>query len=132
MDKIVANAFELGLPGFLILTVLIIVTIVIIRLFTVFQKVTEKFDVLTDRIADSNKELSNQLIKSSITQESILSIMKETMVTVNNNTVRMAVLENKMESNYGKLSEISDKTNDTIARLEDMHVKMEAILYRIK
>lgn len=131
MDEIVGKAFELGLPGFILLTVLVIVITVIARLFTVFQKVTDKFDLLTERMAESNKELSNQLIKSSVTQESILSIMKETMVAVNNNTVRMAVLENKMESNYDKLSEISNKTDDTVIRLEDMHIKMEAILHKM-
>lgn len=128
MDSIVSNAFELGVAGFLLLAVLIIVTMLIGKMFTVFQGVTEKFDTLTERIADSNKELSNQLIKSSVTQESILSIMKETMIAVNNNTTRMAVLENKMESNYDKLQEISVKTSDTADKISDIHAKMEVII----
>lgn len=128
MESIVSNAFELGVAGFLLLAVLIIVTMLIAKMFTVFQGVTEKFDTLTERIADSNKELSNQLIKSSVTQESILSIMKETMIAVNNNTTRMAVLENKMESNYDKLQEISVKTSDTADKISDIHAKMEVII----
>lgn len=128
MDVIVSNAFELGVAGFLLLMVLIIVTMLIGKMFSVFQGVTEKFDTLTERIADSNKELSNQLIKSSVTQESILSIMKETMVAVNNNTTRMAVLENKMESNYSKLQEISVKTSDAADKISDIHSKMETVI----
>lgn len=128
MEQIVTNAFELGIPGFILLITLIAVLLVIGKMFSIFQSMTEKFDVLTDRIADSNKELSNQLIKSAVTQDSILSIMKETMVAVNNNTVRMAVLENKMEGNYGKLQEVSNKTDNAVDKIEMYHTKMETLI----
>lgn len=127
MEQIVDNAFELGLPGFILLIVLIAITVIIGKMFTIFSKMTEKFDTLTERIADSNKELSNQLIKSAVTQDSILAIMKETMVAVNNNTVRMALLENKMESNNDKLQEISVKTDNTADKMETIHIKMESM-----
>lgn len=132
MDNIVTNAFELGLPGFMLLIVLIIVIFFVAKMLGVFIKMPEKFDVLTERIADSNKELSNQLIKTSVIQENILSIMKETMVAVNNNTLRMAVLENKIDNNSQKIDEVSMRNEDTIDKLEDINTKLETVLYSLK
>nr|DAV25196.1 MAG TPA: hypothetical protein [Caudoviricetes sp.] len=132
MENIIANAFELGLPGFMLLIVLLIVIFFVAKMSNVFIKVPEKFDVLTERIADSNKELSNQLIKTSVIQESILSIMKETMVSVNNNTTRMAVLENKIENNYQKIDEVSLRSEDTIDKLENINLKLETVLVSLQ
>ena len=132
MDNMVSNAFELGLSGFMLLIVLLVVIYFVAKMSTVFLKMPEKFDVLTERIADSNKELSNQLIKTSILQENILSIMKETMVSVNNNTVRVAVLENKIETNYQKIDEVSIRNEETIDRLDNINTKLEAVLVGLK
>ena len=99
---------------------------------SVFIKMPDKFDVLTERIADSNKELSNQLIKTSVIQENILSIMKETMVAVNNNTMRMAVLESKIENNYQKIDEVSLRNEDTIDKLENINFKLETVIVNLQ
>lgn len=131
MDDLIKNAFELGLPGFMLLIVLLIVVFFVAKMSSVFIKMPEKFDVLTERIADSNKELSNQLIKTSVIQENILSIMKETMVAVNNNTTRMTVLENKIENNYQKIDEVSLRNEDTIDKLENINYKLETVLVRL-
>lgn len=128
MENIIYNAFELGVAGFILLIALIAVSMLITRMFTLFKTMTEKFDTFTERLADSNKELSNQLVRSSVTQDSILSVMKETMVAVNNNTVRMAVLENKMENSYDKLQEISNKTDSTIDKMESIHIQIETLI----
>ena len=128
MDNITNGAFELGLSGFMLLIVLVIVVYFVAKMSSVFIKMPEKFDMLTERIADSNKELSNQLIKTSILQENILSIMKETMVAVNNNTMRMAVLENKIEANYDKIEEVASRNEDTIEKLETINIKLETVL----
>jgi hypothetical protein len=132
MDNIITNAFEFGLPGFMLLIVLLIVIFFVAKMSNVFIKMPEKFDVLTERIADSNKELSNQLIKTSVIQENILSIMKETMVSVNNNTTRMAVLENKIENNYQKIDEVALRSEDTIDKLENINLKLETVLVSLQ
>lgn len=132
MDNIIAGAFELGIPGFMLLIVLLVITYLVSKLSSLFLKMPEKFDVLTERIADSNKELSNQLIKTAVIQENILSIMKETMVAVNNNTLRMAVLENKIENNYIKIDEVSMRNEDTIEKLDNINTKLESVLVTLK
>lgn len=132
MDNLIKNAFELGLPGFMLLIVLLIVIFFVAKMSNVFIKMPDKFDVLTERIADSNKELSNQLIKTSVIQENILSIMKETMVAVNNNTMRMAVLESKIENNYQKIDEVSLRNEDTIDKLENINFKLETVIVNLQ
>lgn len=132
MDDLMKNAFELGLPGFMLLIVLLVVMFFVVKMSSVFIKMPEKFDVLTERIADSNKELSNQLIKTSVIQENILSIMKETMVAVNNNTMRMAVLESKIENNYQKIDEVSLRNEDTIDKLENINSKLETVIVKLQ
>lgn len=132
MDNLIKNAFELGLPGFMLLIVLLVVIFFVAKMSSVFIKMPDKFDVLTERIADSNKELSNQLIKTSVIQENILSIMKETMVAVNNNTMRMAVLESKIENNYQKIDEVSLRNEDTIDKLENINFKLETVIVNLQ
>lgn len=132
MNNVVNGAFELGIPGFMLLIVLLIVLFFIIKMSSVFIKMPEKFDVLTERIAESNKELSSQLIKTSTVQENILSIMKETMVAVNNNTLRMAVLENKIENNYNKIDEVSLRNEEAIDRLDTVNAKLETVLHGLR
>ena len=132
MEKIIENAFHLGMPGFMLLIVLIIVMFFVVKMSNMFLKMPDKFDALTERIADSNKELSNQLIKTSVIQENILSIMKETMVAVNNNTLRMAVLENKIENNYMKIDEVVTKNDETIDKLENINLRLETVLVELK
>lgn len=132
MEKIIENAFHLGMPGFMLLIVLMIVMFFVVKMSNMFLKMPDKFDALTERIADSNKELSNQLIKTSVIQENILSIMKETMVAVNNNTLRMAVLENKIENNYMKIDEVVTKNDETIDKLENINLRLETVLVELK
>lgn len=110
------SALELGTSGFMLLIVLMLT----FKMYKIFEKIPEKFDLLTQRLEESNKELSNQLIKTAIIQESILSIIKETIVSVNNNTLKMVVLENKIENSYEKIQEIAKKTDDTIDEIREL------------
>lgn len=125
MNNIVAGSLELGTSGFMLLIVLMTVLLFVSKMAAVFSKMPDKFDVLTERIAESNKELSNQLIKTGTVQENILSIMKETMISVNNNTVKMAVLEEKLEKNLDKIEEVVSKNEDTIDRLCEIDAKLD-------
>lgn len=125
MNTIITSSFELGATGFMLLIVLMTVLLLVSKMATVFSKMPDKFDVLTERIAESNKELSNQLIKTSTVQENILSIMKETMISVNNNTVKMAVLEEKVEKNLNKIEEVVSKNEDAIGKLCEIDAKLE-------
>jgi len=54
------------------------------------------------------------------------------MVAVNNNTLRMAVLENKIENNYIKIDEVSIRNEDTIEKLENINTKLETVLVTLK
>lgn len=125
INDIVTGSLELGTSGFMLLIVLMTVLLFVSKMATVFSKMPDKFDVLTERIAESNKELSNQLIKTGTVQENILSIMKETMISVNNNTVKMAVLEEKLEKNLSKIEEVVSKNEDTIDRLCEIDAKLD-------
>lgn len=113
------SALELGTSGFMLLIVLMLT----FKMYKIFEKIPEKFDLLTQRLEESNKDLSSQLIKTAIIQESILSIIKETIVSVNNNTLKMVALENKIENSYEKIQEISKKTDDTIEEIRDLNSK---------
>lgn len=122
INNIAEGAFELGLTGFLVFVVLVIVGLLIGKLFSVFQQIIVKFDILTERISDSNKELSNQLIKTYTTQENMLEIIKETMVAVNNSAKQMSILQTKLECNYEQLH---SKTDSTVGKLENIQLKLE-------
>ena len=118
MDNLTTKAFELGMSGFMLLIVLILVVILVGRTYNSFAKIPDKLDSLTDKIAESNKELSNQLVKTSIIQENILSIMKETMISINNNTVKMAIIENKLDEVNFKLDEVKKIAENNVAKLK--------------
>lgn len=132
MNNMVDGALGLGISGFMLLIVLIITLYTIVKMSGVFLKLPEKFDTLTERLADSNKELSNQLIKTSAVQESILLIMKETMIAVNNNTGRMSIIEEKIENNISELRDVSLSNNNVIRKLDTIDTKISKVMSEIK
>ena len=165
MDKIVEKAFELGLPGFLLLVVLMLMSTLVVKMFGAINSnnnsikvgmseitaairsdlggMSEKLQLLTERVIDtnaslntqlinSNSEMSNLIAQSSIRQDNILSVMKETIVSVNNNTLRMAILENKTEGIYTKIQEVSVKADTTADKLDDINLKLETMIHELK
>lgn len=131
MSQIIDGAFKLGLAGFILLIVLIILLTMLSKMTCIFTAIPEKFDLLTDKLAESNKnmttqlinsnkELSCQLTKTLVIQENILAVMKETIVTINNNSVKIAILENKLDNNHEAIQEISKKTDATMRELKEI------------
>ena len=86
MDKIVEKAFELGLPGFLLLVVLMLMSTLVVKMFGAINSnnnsikvgmseitaairsdlggMSEKLQLLTERVIDTNASLNTQLINS--------------------------------------------------------------------
>lgn len=128
MEQIIDGAFGLGIAGFMLLIVLIVILFFVGKMASVFTKIPEKFDVLSNKIAESNKELSNQLIKTLVVQENILSVMKDTISSVNNNTTKMAIVEDKIESTQKMIKDISNISENTIRKIDEVNEKVTKII----
>ena len=53
-------------------------------------------------------------------------------MSVNNNTLRMAILENKTEGIYTKIQEVSVKADTTADKLDDINLKLETMIHELK
>ena len=96
-------------------------------MYNIFTQTTEKLDRMTTELANSNKQLSNQLIKCITMQENVLNTLKDTMTSVKDTSIHMISLETKIDNTYNKINEIAIDVVDSNMKIELLKDKMSKL-----
>lgn len=119
-ESFIIKAAELSSSAFMLIIVLILTS----KMYNIFTQTTEKLDRMTTELANSNKQLSNQLTKCVTMQENVLNTLKDTMTSVKDTSIHMISLETKIDNTYNKINEIAIDVVDSNMKIELLKDKM--------
>lgn len=122
-ESFIIKAAELSSSAFMLIIVLILTS----KMYNIFTQTTEKLDRMTTELANSNKQLSNQLIKCITMQENVLNTLKDTMTSVKDTSIHMISLEAKIDNTYNKINEIAIDVVDSNMKIELLKDKMSKL-----
>ena len=122
-ESFIIKAAELGSSAFMLIIVLILTS----KMYNIFTQTTEKLDRMTTELANSNKQLSNQLTKCVTMQENVLNTLKDTMTSVKDTSIHMISLETKIDNTYNKINEIAIDVVDSNMKIELLKDKMSKL-----
>jgi uncharacterized coiled-coil protein SlyX len=122
-ESFIIKAAELSSSAFMLIIVLILTS----KMYNIFTQTTEKLDRMTTELANSNKQLSNQLIKCITMQENVLNTLKDTMTSVKDTSIHMISLETKIDNTYNKINEIAIDVVDSNMKIELLKDKMSKL-----